>query len=463
MAGRLRPPHDQRRYRLVRPPATNPKGQRKIILELLKDACKAGDGGVMAEELVTDADQRGYHAKAGTLASIRWHLHQMLLAKQVVVTNEPEILSDGEAEEGMIALSSMEAPAGVDRANAAWKQHEATEREFASKAATFVEDYSQNLNDMVAKEAENNETVRRDSNQLQALLGAYRRGQEPLLHTVASYSSPSPEYEAEEKPVIGKTPKCESRGEAHNLRECEDMVPHRNGITADRDTMKNPWLNLNSSGPPYLLEMDREYVQRHNELLHPEQMLMLDAIPEPFIGDPKTAKVVLLNFNPGYDATVAGNHRRSEIKKAIFRNLRHEPQRYPFYAFDPVFAGTGVANYWRKYTRMLQEEARLDDLTFAKRLLVIEWFPYASNRGGLPPNPVCESQKYSFELAKRMLSKQGVQVVGTRSRLRWLQVGQEFSRVPFLNNPQRPWVTRGNMDDRVFGRVIQALTEEDDG
>jgi len=206
--------------------------------------------------------------------------------------------------------------------------------------------------------------------------------------------------------------------------------------------------------------MDCEYVQRHNGRARPEHRLMLDAIPEPFIGDPKTAKVVLLNLNPGYDAKVPWDHSRPEIKEAIFRNLRHEHQDYPFYAFNPAFEGTGVANYWREYTRTLQAEAGLNDLEFAKRLLVIEWFPYSSIKSGLPPKPVCGSQTYSFQLAKQMLTKQGVQVVGTRSPERWLQAGSELSRVPFLNNWQRAWVTRGNMDARVFDRVVWTLTKD---
>jgi len=52
--------------------------------------------------------------------------------------------------------------------------------------------------------------------------------------------------------------------------------------------------------------MDREYVRRNNERSSPEHRLMLDAIPEPFIGSLETAKVVFLNLNPGYDGTVAG-------------------------------------------------------------------------------------------------------------------------------------------------------------
>jgi hypothetical protein len=224
--------------------------------------------------------------------------------------------------------------------------------------------------------------------------------------------------------------------------------------------MENPWLRLNFSGPSYVLDADRDHVQHHNDnpRLHPEHRLMLDAIPEPFIGDPTTARVVLLGLNPGHDGTVPVTHGRAEIKAAIFRNLRHEHREYPFYAFDPVFRDTGVAEWWRKYTRALQREAGLDDRTLAQRLLVIEWLPYASTRFRLRSNAVWESQKYSFHLAQRMLVKQGVQVIGMRSRALWLRAIPELIRVPFLRNPQNPCISGGNMERDAYDRVIQALT-----
>jgi hypothetical protein len=180
-------------------------------------------------------------------------------------------------------------------------------------------------------------------------------------------------------------------------------------------------------------------------------------IPEPFIGDPETAKVVLLNLNPGFDATVEGNHSRSEIKDAIFRNLRRERREYPFYAFDPAFKGTGVANYWCEYTHNLQSATGLDDRAFAQRLLAIEWFPYPSTSGSLPRRVLCGSQEYSFQLAKEMMAKQGVQFIGMRSKNHWALADSEFSRIPFLKNPQRPWITRGNMDSKVFDRIVTSL------
>jgi hypothetical protein len=219
----------------------------------------------------------------------------------------------------------------------------------------------------------------------------------------------------------------------------------------------NPWLSLDSGCPPYILETDRSYIELHNAKAGPEHRLMLNSIPEPFIGDPNTARLVLLSLNPGHCAADEADHRRPVIKNAIFRNLRQEQQEYPFYAFNPEFRDTGVALYWRKYTRALQLEAGLDDATFAKRLLVIEWFPYHSEKCNLGTRYVCGSQFFSFELAKEMARKEGVQVIGMRSREHWVQVHPTFATIPFLANKFSPWLTRRNMDKQVYDRALHAL------
>jgi hypothetical protein len=221
--------------------------------------------------------------------------------------------------------------------------------------------------------------------------------------------------------------------------------------------LANPWLGLDPDCPPYILETDRSYIERHNAKARPEHRLMLNSIPEPFIGDPKTARLVLLSLNPGHCAADEPDHRRPAIKNATFQNLRQERQEYPFYAFNPAFRGTGVEVYWRKYTRALQLEAGLNDATFAKRLLVIEWFPYHSEKCNLGTRYVCRSQLFSFELAKEMARKEGVQVIGMRSREHWMQVHPSFAAIPFLANKQSPWLTRANMGEQVFNRVLDSL------
>jgi hypothetical protein len=88
-------------------------------------------------------------------------------------------------------------------------------------------------------------------------------------------------------------------------------------------------------------------------------------------------------------------------------------------------------------------------------LLVIEWFPYHSKKSGLPINPVCPSQQYSFELAKEML--EGKIVVGMRSKRHWLKAVPAVQSVPFLNNPQNPQISVGNMGTELFDRIVEAL------
>lgn len=155
---------------------------------------------------------------------------------------------------------------------------------------------------------------------------------------------------------------------------------------------------------------------------------MLNSIPEPFIGNPDTATLVLLNLNPGHSASDERDHACELIKAAIFRNLRHEHQEFPFYPFNPTFVGTGVAEYWRYYTATLQKDARLDDATFSQRLMVIEWLPYHPERCGLKPRIACTSQLYSWDLARQRLMKPEVQLLRTRSRKHW--------RMPSPNRPK---------------------------
>jgi len=220
----------------------------------------------------------------------------------------------------------------------------------------------------------------------------------------------------------------------------------------------NPWKRLPQECP-YILEIDRksEYIQRYQQVVSHDTKLMVESIPEPFIGNPKTAKVVLLNLNPGHSKTDKEEHCRSEIKEAMLHNLYREPQEYPFYPLNPAFKGTGVEKYWTDLKiRKLQEEAGIDTPTFAKKLLVIEWFPYHSTRSALPKKCVCESQKYSFQLVKQML-EEGVEIVGMRSRDHWLSADQGFSKIPFLKNNRHPWISRGNMDEGLFDKLVAAL------
>ncbi|HEX4038573.1 MAG TPA: hypothetical protein VHX37_10985 [Acidobacteriaceae bacterium] len=221
--------------------------------------------------------------------------------------------------------------------------------------------------------------------------------------------------------------------------------------------MTNPWESLTFDGGSYLLETDRASIEIFNKQQRDEdRRVVASAIPEPFIGDPSQAKVVLLGLSPGYSVNNL-SHSWADFRDGMFLNLRHGKQDFPFYPLNPAFRETGAGQWWRKIVGRLRSESGLHESTFAKRLMVIEWFPYPSRRAALPVAKICDSQEYTFDLAARMLKKEGVVVVGMRSRAHWVGASSEFRQVPFLVNKQRPFVTRGNMEGGLFDRILEAM------
>ncbi len=63
--------------------------------------------------------------------------------------------------------------------------------------------------------------------------------------------------------------------------------------------MNNPWLELPSTAP-YLLESDRQQVETFNRTAKPNHRIYDDLLPEPYLGNPSTASIVLLSLNPGF-------------------------------------------------------------------------------------------------------------------------------------------------------------------
>jgi len=65
-----------------------------------------------------------------------------------------------------------------------------------------------------------------------------------------------------------------------------------------------------------------------------DKRVILESIPEPFIGNPTTAKVVLLSLNPGHSQNDEKAHSNLDFRQAMMRNLRHEAQECPFYGLE---------------------------------------------------------------------------------------------------------------------------------
>jgi hypothetical protein len=219
--------------------------------------------------------------------------------------------------------------------------------------------------------------------------------------------------------------------------------------------MENPWLDLPDQNP-YVLELDKPSIARYSSRFVGDGSINTESIPEPFIGNPGTATVLLLNLNPGDSPDDVKIHQHPAFRKAMFTNLRHAEQEYPFYALDPELDWSPCAVWWNKALGNLLREKGLDRTTISQRLCVIEWFPYHSRRGRhLPLTQVCPSQSYSFDLAQQSLG--GKLIILMRSLRRWANVDPRFAQIPHLNNPMCSVISRNNTPEGVYDQVVEAL------
>jgi hypothetical protein len=158
--------------------------------------------------------------------------------------------------------------------------------------------------------------------------------------------------------------------------------------------MNNPWLELPSE-PPFVLPADAPLLPKAME--RPTD-LMLDVRPEPYVGNPATARVICLLLNPGYVPEDLAVNRDPYFQQQNRRNLEHRATP-SFYYLDPRLNYSGGYIWWaKKLSGLTRAGFRLDEL--ADKLACVEYLPYHSvnykhSRQLLP------SQQYSFELVRQ--------------------------------------------------------------
>ncbi len=222
--------------------------------------------------------------------------------------------------------------------------------------------------------------------------------------------------------------------------------------------MRNPWLSLQEATLPYVLGVDVDHINRHAPFSNGDTKIIASSLPQPYIGNPETARVVFLALNPGHDPKRdSTDHRDNQaFRQATLKNLRHEPQEYPFYPLNPEFSTTGAGEWWLRRTRSLRDSLDIDAQTLSERLMVIEWFPYHSKSFSEPPE-LLPSQYYSFHLAKKALESTHKLVVRMRSRRQWTDVDKRFENVAALRNPRSAYISERNAGTDLYAQMVRIL------
>jgi hypothetical protein len=97
----------------------------------------------------------------------------------------------------------------------------------------------------------------------------------------------------------------------------EDYVK---SVQKDAEYLANPWSELPAQSP-YVLDRDLASIDKYNTLRNNDEKIIVESLPEPFIGNPQSARVVLLNLNPGHSEDDAKAH--SDKDGAFDRSMQH--------------------------------------------------------------------------------------------------------------------------------------------
>ena len=213
--------------------------------------------------------------------------------------------------------------------------------------------------------------------------------------------------------------------------------------------MRNPWEDLPPS-QPFIAPSDEP-------LLKPvldKANLKLDLLPQPWTGNPATARVIMLALNPGFSDEDYAELRNPDYAEQWRRALTFET-RTPFYFLDGAFANTGGYRWWFRRLQALIDEVGLQSV--ARRVMCIEHFGYKSARY-VPLGVTLPSQVFSFELVRDAISARK-QVVVMRSERIWLQSVPELRDYPYvrLKNNQNPYLSRAQMTTDQFSSLVNAL------
>jgi len=218
----------------------------------------------------------------------------------------------------------------------------------------------------------------------------------------------------------------------------------------------NPWLSVaERKNPPYLAECDKDIKLADFYNLH------VDLLPQPYLGNIVSAKVVCLLLNPGYSEIESYLELNCQnLQQALRNNLKLKNPRLVH--LDDELDWTSGGKWLRqKILRPLSRYGVMrDDLN--RNFAIVEYFPYHSKTFEADPSKFLESQRYGFELVRQAI-KNGALILLMRSVKLWQKAVPELTDYQKTGNCIIPHSTRNvilsekNLGEENFVRVVEVL------
>jgi len=222
--------------------------------------------------------------------------------------------------------------------------------------------------------------------------------------------------------------------------------------------MKNPWLNFvkNLDDKNLVLDEEKIVIEKFNRKAKENFKIHTEIMPAPFMGNVKSAPIVLLTLNPGYDKNEEfgefGNY--YEVYKPFWKNeiqhIKSIPE-LPLFCLDEEYIR--FSNYWNTKLKPLILISSKQKV--AKNICKIQFFPYHSQKFKNISKVILReegfdfltSQKYNFNLVKQAMERNAVIII-LRSKKLWLDAIPElndYKNLRFTNNYRNTIISEGNL------------------
>lgn len=231
--------------------------------------------------------------------------------------------------------------------------------------------------------------------------------------------------------------------------------------SAEQLTLENPWRSLAPGS--YVAVADLPHMHDANPGGSPEFALHTEVPPVPFIGDPRTADLIVLAKNPGYAGTEADELTRFPTLSRLNLDALTFSSTPPFFYLAPSLRGAAGYTWWSSKLRGLFAACETRGVTQDQaiaRIACVEWFPYHSKRFR-PLKAVLPSQRYSFELVRQAADRGAtfVFLFGDGNENLWrTHVPSLPADCIRLNSVQQTTLSRNNMAPADFERIVAAVT-----
>jgi excisionase family DNA binding protein len=198
--------------------------------------------------------------------------------------------------------------------------------------------------------------------------------------------------------------------------------------TVTRLLNPNPWAALPAE-PPYVLPADRAAVDAWNAKAPPQTKIHTNLVPDPPLGKPLSAAVVVLALNPSLDDDTAAQHRDASLQQQM-RAAMTDP-RDLFWLRDEL-ASTAGGRWWRNKLAPLIEATSLE----AVREHVAAGHLHQYHSKSASPLLKPPSGRHNLEVVRKALDA-GTPILVLTGVGRWRAADPAFRTAP-LYEPRSP-------------------------